>query len=236
MLINRNIGERNATMQQAKLSSDRTAVREVHSTAIAAELEAEIVTGKISAGTKLDEQSLTRRFGVSRTPVREALHVLVARSLAERLPYRGVVVVDITRERIEQMFEAMGEVEALCGRFAAERMTIGERGQLEELHKTMTDISAGGAAAAYEEANTEFHAMIYAGTHNEDIEGLAETLRLKLAPFRKTQLQSLERMARSNEEHAATVTAILEKDTQGAERALRRHLVSAAREVLSRMQ
>ncbi|MDX1779824.1 MAG: GntR family transcriptional regulator [Thalassovita sp.] len=223
-------------MSSPTLSSDRIAVRELHSTVIAAELETEIVTGKIGAGSRLDEQSLTRRFGVSRTPVREALHALVARSLAERLPYRGVVVLDITRQRIEQMFEAMGEVEALCGRFAAERMTIGERGQLEELHKTMTGISTSGDAAGYEAANTEFHAMIYAGTRNEDVEGLAETLRLKLAPFRKTQLKSLGRMSRSNEEHSEIVTAILEKDTQAAERALRRHLVSAAREVLSRMK
>lgn len=223
-------------MQSPKPSSTRAAVRDVHSTAIAAELEAEIVSGQICAGSRLDEQSLTRRFGVSRTPVREALHTLVARSLAERLPYRGVVVVDITRERIEQMFEAMGEVEALCGRFAAERMTIGERGRLEELCKSMADISADGDSEAYEAANTAFHAMIYSGTHNEDIEGLAETLRLKLAPFRKTQLKSFDRMARSNEEHTAIVTAILEKDAQAAERALRRHLVSAAREVLSRMK
>ncbi|WP_294607190.1 GntR family transcriptional regulator [Roseovarius sp.] len=223
-------------MQQARSSSKRTAVRDVHSTAIAADLETEIVTGVIGAGSRLDEQSLTQRFGVSRTPVREALHILVARSLAERLPYRGVVVADITRERIEQMFEAMGEVEALCGRFAAERMTIGERGRLDELHKHMSDIATNGTSADYEAANTDFHAMIYAGTRNEDIEGLADTLRLKLAPFRKTQLQSPDRMARSNEEHTAIVSAILEKNTKAAERALRRHLVRAAREVLSRMK
>jgi DNA-binding GntR family transcriptional regulator len=223
-------------MQKAKSPVNQGGVRDVHSIAIAAELESEIVTGVVPAGSRLDEQSLTRRFGVSRTPVREALHMLVARSLAERLPYRGVVVVDITRERIEQMFEAMGEIEALCGRFAAERMTIGERGQLEDMHKSMAEIAADGDSAAYEAANTEFHTMIYSGTHNEDIEGLAETLRLKLAPFRKTQLQSTDRMTRSNEEHTAIVNAIIVKDSQAAERALRRHLVSASREVLSRMK
>lgn len=223
-------------MQKAKSPMKKRGTRDVHSIAIAAELESEIVRGAVPAGSRLDEQSLTRRFGVSRTPVREALHMLVARSLAERLPYRGVVVVDITRERIEQMFEAMGEIEALCGRFAAERMTIGERGQMEVLHKSMAKIAADGDSAAYEAANTEFHTMIYSGTHNEDIEVLAETLRLKLAPFRKTQLQSIDRMTRSNEEHTAIVTAIIEKDAQAAERALRRHLVSASREVLSQMK
>lgn len=210
-------------------------IRELHSTAIAQQLEGEIVSGALEAGSKLDEQSLTRRFGVSRTPIREALHVLVARSLAERVPYRGVLVVDITRDRVEQMFEAMGEIEALCGRFAAERMTIGERGELEDLHQRMGLLAENGASEAYEAANSEFHQRIFASTHNVDLIELANTLRLKLAPFRKSQLKSLSRMARSNEEHAAIVSALLERDPKRAEKALRRHLVSAAREVLSRM-
>ncbi|KGB82662.1 MAG: GntR family transcriptional regulator [Confluentimicrobium sp.] len=213
----------------------KPAHRELHSTMIASQLENEIVSGRLKAGSKLDEQSLTQRFGVSRTPIREALHVLVARSLAERVPYRGVLVVDITRDRIEQMFEAMGEIEALCGRFAAERMTIGERGELEELHRRMNTMAADGDSEAYEAANTEFHGRIFASTHNEDLIELANNLRLKLAPFRRSQLRQAERMARSSEEHEAIVSALLDRDPKRAEKALRRHLVSAAREVLARM-
>jgi len=211
-------------------------IRELHSTLIAQQLEGEIVSGDLEAGSKLDEQTLTKRFGVSRTPIREALHVLVARSLAERVPYRGVLVVDITRDRVEQMFEAMGEIEALCGRFAAERMTIGALGEMEELHRRMGQMAEDGDSEAYEAANTDFHERIFAGTHNAELIDLANTLRLKLAPFRKSQLKSPSRMARSNEEHTAIVSALLERDPKRAEKALRRHLVSAAREVLSRMR
>ncbi len=210
-------------------------VRGVHATAIAAELENEIVTGLIAAGTRLSEQSLTERFGVSRTPVREALHLLVARSLAERVPYRGVIVSEISQQRIEQMFETMGELEALCGRFAAERMTMGERGALDALHHKMGEIAQSGDSAAYAEANARFHAMIFAGTHNADLEELTDAMRGKLAAFRKYQLQSTDRMRRSNDEHHEIVQGILERDPKTVERALRRHLVSAAREVLSRL-
>ena len=212
---------------------DDGATKNVRSAAIAAELEAEIVMGTIPAGSRLDEQSLTKRFDVSRTPIREALHILVARSLAERVPYRGVIVVDITPDRIEEMFEAMGEVEALCGQFAAERMSIGERGKLEALHARMGEIAKSGDTADYSALNTEFHGMIYKGTQNRDIAELAEQLRPKLAPFRKQQLQSRERVLQSCIEHQAIVEAIIERDTQAAAKALRRHLTIAAQEVLS---
>ncbi|SFJ11389.1 GntR family transcriptional regulator [Celeribacter neptunius] len=221
-------------MQDLTIPS-KSAPRELHSTSIAAQLESEIVAGKIKAGEKLDEQSLTKRFGVSRTPIREALHELVARSLAERVPYRGVLVVDITKERIEEMFEAMGEIEALCGRFAAERMTVGERVELEALHLRMSELSELGDATGYEAVNSEFHQLIFRASHNADLIDLANNLRLKLAPFRKSQLQSHKRMKRSNVEHEAIVTALIDRDSKKAEKALRRHLVSAAAEVITTM-
>ena len=76
------------------------------------------------------------------------------------------------------MFEAMGEMEALCGRFAAERMTIGERGELEELHRAMAQMAQRGEIAAYEAANSVFHQRIFEATHNRDLIELANALRL----------------------------------------------------------
>lgn len=202
---------------------------------IADELEAEIIDGRLSPGTRLDEHALTERFGVSRTPVREALHELASRALAERVPYRGVVVAEITKERVDALFETMGEIEATCGRLAAERMTVSERAALEELHQTMSSLAAAGREREYEEANTAFHTAIFMGTHNPELIGVANALRLKLAPFRKSQLRAADRMQRSNEEHAAIVAAVVERDGKQAEKALRRHLMSAAKAVLARM-
>jgi len=207
--------------------------RTVHSQLIATALEKEIINQVWQAGARLDEVALARRFGVSRTPVREALQVIVSRSLAQRVPYKGVVVADISRERIGQMFEAMGEIEAMCGRLAAERMTMAERAQLEALHTRMDRMAAEGDFLSYEQANTEFHAIIFAGTHNEDLIGIAQATRLKLAPFRSFQLQEPVRVARSNEEHAGIVAALLDRNAREAERALRRHLLSAAKAVLA---
>ncbi|MDP5350357.1 MAG: GntR family transcriptional regulator, partial [Paracoccaceae bacterium] len=123
--------------------SDPVAVpKQVLSQSIATALEAEILLGQIAAGTRLDEVALARRFGVSRTPVREALQIVVARALALRQPYKGVVVTDISPERIDQLFEAMSEIEALCGRFAAQRMTMEERSALLSQHEAMVRMAA----------------------------------------------------------------------------------------------
>lgn len=132
------------------------------------------------------------------------------------------------------MFEAMGEVEALCGRFAAQRMTMEERAALLDQHEMMARIAQQGKADQYEVANTRFHQMIYAGSHNEDFIDMAEAMRLKLSPFRRSQLADAARIARSNAEHAQIVEAIVERDGKAAEKALRRHLLSAAQAMLDK--
>jgi len=203
---------------------------------IATQLSSEIIAGDLLPGTKLDEQGLTERFDVSRTPVREALHSLVAQSLAQRIPYRGVVVSAISRERVEQMFEAMGEIEALCGRFSAERMTMSERGDLTFLHDEMNTLALQLDIDGYRAANTQFHQRIFNASHNEDMIELAATLRQKLAPFRSSQLGIAERLQQSSKEHDVIVAALLDRNGDAASRALRRHMVSAAKQVLSAMK
>jgi DNA-binding GntR family transcriptional regulator len=211
-----------------------SAPRQVLSHRIAAALEEEVLRGDLGGGARLDEATLAQRFGVSRTPIREALQIVVARGLGTRQPYKGVIVSEVSAERIAQLFEAMGELEALCGRFAAERMTMAERTALLSQHQDMAAHVKAGAADAYEAANTAFHQMIYRGSHNADLVEMAEAMRTKLAPFRRSQLSERERMARSDAEHARIVEAVMERDGAEAERALRRHLVSAAQAMQGR--
>ncbi|MFD1911162.1 GntR family transcriptional regulator [Halodurantibacterium flavum] len=206
--------------------------RDILGQSIALKLEAAIIAGELAAGTRLDEVTLAERHNVSRTPVREALQILQARSLVTRIPFRGTVVSEITRERISELFEAMGEIEALCGRFAAERMSLEERARLEALHDGMAALMQGQDVAAYEEANTEFHQLLYLGARNSEFQTMAEAMRLKLAPFRRRQLSDQTRIARSHKEHAQIVEAVMQRNGAAAEKALRRHLISAASAML----
>ncbi|PJR09100.1 GntR family transcriptional regulator [Sinorhizobium meliloti] len=204
---------------------------------IAEQLEEAVINGTIPAGSRLDETSIAAQFGVSRTPVREALHILCGRGFAEREPYKGVVVTQISAQRIDEMFEAMAELEATCGRLASHRMTMGERAELESMHREMNALADQGDHAAYNELNTRFHNLIFQGSHNSDLIAVAQTLRLKLAPFRKYQLKDNgRRLKRSCSEHQQIVDAILNQDPKAAENALRRHLLSAAQEVLIKRQ
>ncbi|WP_117194329.1 GntR family transcriptional regulator [Rhizobium terrae] len=203
---------------------------------IAEQLEDAVINGAIPAGARLDETSIAAQFGVSRTPVREALHILCGRGFAEREPYKGVVVAQISAQRIDEMFEAMAELEATCGRLASHRMTMSERADLESMHREMNALAEGGEHDGYNEINTRFHSLIFQGSHNSDLIAAAQTLRLKLAPFRKYQLKDKGRLKRSCQEHQQIVDAILDQDPKAAENALRRHLVSAAQEVLLRRQ
>lgn len=210
--------------------------KKARSDLIAEQLEDAVITGEIPAGSRLDESSIAVRFGVSRTPVREALHILCGRGLAEREAYKGVVVIEISAERIDEMFEAMAELEAICGRLASQRMTMRERAELEALHGEMNRLAEEADHVAYNEINAEFHSLIFKGCHNNDLIATAQALRLKLAPFRKYQLKDVARLKQSCSEHQQIVDAILDQDPRAAENALRRHLVSAAREVLVKRQ
>src|SRR5882724_8272824 len=126
----------------------------------------DIVRGLLEPGGALDETELARRFGVSRTPVREAIRQLAASGLVEVRAHRGAVVARPSEERLLGMFEAMAELEALCAGLAAERMGPAERSLLETVHEELRTMIQGGDPQRYHEVNEAFHAAIYAGAHN----------------------------------------------------------------------
>ena len=95
------------------MSEISASTRKNRSDFIAEQLEEAVINGAFPAGSRLDEASIALQFGVSRTPVREALHILCGRGWAEREPFKGVVVTQISAERIDEMFEAMAELEDL---------------------------------------------------------------------------------------------------------------------------
>ncbi len=108
------------------------------------QLADEIVRGQLAPGAPLDETDIARRFNVSRTPVREALRQLATSGLVEARAHRGAVVARPTLERLNGMFEAMAELEALCAGLAAERMPAVERARLEAIHEDLRVLSHAG--------------------------------------------------------------------------------------------
>ncbi len=190
----------------------------------------DIVRGQLDPGSALDETELARRFGVSRTPVREAIRQLAASGLVEVRAHRGAVVARPSAERLLGMFEAMAELEALCAGLAAERMDRSERGALETVHEALRALIHAGDPQHYHEVNEAFHAAIYAGAGNAYLAELTHATRTRVQPFRRAQFRNLGRLAMSHLEHDRVVTAILRGDRAGAAVAMRAHIATVGRE------
>lgn len=186
------------------------------------QIEEQIATGQLPPGSALDEVALATQFGVSRTPVREALIQLTAEGLVELRPRRGAVVASVGPARLLEMFEVMAELEAMCARLAARRMSEAEQAELLAAHQACE--AARGDPDAYFYCNERFHNAIYAGSHNGFLAEEASALQRRLRPYRRLQLRVRDRMANSFAEHEAVVAALQKGDAAAAGDALRRHV------------
>ncbi len=188
-------------------------------------LENEIVTGEITPGARLDEVKLAERFGVSRTPIREVLNQLSTSGLVELRPRRGAFVAHLSLEKLVEMFETMAEMEAVCGRLAARRMTDEERDHLRRVHESCGRAARSGDPDAYYAENAEFHEVIYDGCHNRFLTDEVRRLRRRLQAYRRLQLRVRDRIKTSYAEHTEIVDGILSGDDRRTEEALRKHIM-----------
>ena len=120
----------------------------------------EIISGRFSAGAKLSEPELARRFGVSRGPLREAIRRLEERGLVRRTPNAGARVVDFTPEEILEAFDLREAIESMAARLAAERMSDEE---IAQLRRVFTDEQTRGHSERYD---NDFHMTIVRGAKN----------------------------------------------------------------------
>lgn len=188
-------------------------------------IEDEIVTGRLAPGTRLEETVLADKFGVSRTPIREALLHLAATGLVEIRPRRGAIVSAPDPRRLVEMFETMAELEAACGRLAARRHTAADAAAITAAHAACEQAAQAGDAEAYYFENATFHAAIYRASHNAFLTDQCLGLHRRLSPYRRMQLRARNRVSQSLTEHAAAVQAILAGDGELAARVLRDHIV-----------
>ncbi|MBA4790633.1 MAG: GntR family transcriptional regulator [Rhizobiales bacterium] len=188
-------------------------------------LEEEIVSGQLRPGQRLDEATLAERHAVSRTPIREALIQLAASGLVEIRPRRGAFVTLLGPRALVDSFEFMAELEAVCARFAARRLTEGDRAALEAAHAACAAAVRAGDAAAYYPANATFHQAIYAAAANRVMAEEARRHQMRLQPYRRLQLRAPRRMEASFAEHEAILAALLAGDGEAAAELLRGHVL-----------
>ena len=183
----------------------------------------QIISGKLAPGQRIEEQTVATQFGISRTPVRDALRQLAGSGLVEFRPHRGAMVANLDLAQLGEMLEALEELEALCARLAAQRMSAVERKQLELMTHQQTEAVKAKDDALYWKLNDEFHEAIYKGADNRSIHEITENFRRRVMPFRSFLFSLGNRMPTAFGEHQEILQAILTSDTERAYKAMRNH-------------
>jgi DNA-binding GntR family transcriptional regulator len=189
------------------------------------QLEEMIAVGVFTPGQHLDETELANKFGVSRTPIREALIQLASMGLVVIRPRRGAVVAELGPQQLVEMFEVMSELEATCGRLAARRMTPVEQAQLVAAHEACQQARDASDPDEYYYKNEAFHESIYAGSHNQFLIEQTRSLYRRLRPYRRLQLRVRDRVHNSYSEHDGVVQAILAGDGELTATLMREHVM-----------
>jgi DNA-binding GntR family transcriptional regulator len=189
---------------------------------LAQQLEEMIFSGQLRPGEKLEEAALAARFGVSRTPVREAIQRLVATGMVEVRRRKGTIVTQLTMPRLIGMIEMMAELDILAARLAARRATPEERDGIGDiLERARSEV---GDQQAYTRLNREFHWALYAATHNHYFEEVALRTWKVLQPYRNFRLDQPARRKQSLAEHEAIYEAIRTSDGDVAARQMASHV------------
>ncbi|PRY64193.1 GntR family transcriptional regulator [Vreelandella songnenensis] len=188
-------------------------------------LEDDIINGRRLPGERLDPEELGRAFNVSRTPVREAFQQLVASGLVTVSPKKGTFVAKVGIDQLIEMFEVMAELEGMCGRLAARRISEPELSALRAAHERCEAAALAGDTDEYYYENETFHDCIYAASHNTFLASEARQLKQRLKPYRRLQLQVRQRMHNSLNEHRVIVDAIAKGDAALAQQALCDHVL-----------
>ncbi len=187
-------------------------------------IEEMIAVGEFRPGQHLDETDLAIKFGVSRTPVREALIQLASMGIVVTRPRRGTVVAEIGPRQLVEMFEVMAELEAMCGRLAARRMSSEEHASLLAAHQACMEARDAHDPDTYFYKNEAFHGAIYEGSHNAFLVAQAQSLQRRLRPYRRLQLRVRDRLNVSYQEHDGVVQAIIAGDSELTADLLRQHV------------
>ncbi|MBU2958469.1 GntR family transcriptional regulator [Paracoccus sp. 1_MG-2023] len=190
---------------------------------IYAQLIRDIMGGRLSPGAPMAEVQLALRFGVSRTPIRQALHRLDAEGMIERGPRRAFIVRRMNQDALRDLFESLGEIEALCTGLAARRMTAMEQAALARI------VDEGDAHDAdYAEANRRFHEALRLGAKNAILAELSADLNRRSMPWRDAQFdKGMNRVDSSRAEHRAIMEAVIAHDADRASGLMRAHMATS---------
>ncbi|QWE27574.1 GntR family transcriptional regulator [Polynucleobacter sp. AP-Ainpum-60-G11] len=191
---------------------------------VAERLREQIFAHELAPGSWLDEQSLAIAFGISRTPMREAIKVLASEGLVTTKMNKGAYVTEVDRRDLEQIFTVLSLLEGQAAKETAIKASEAQLTQLDNLHHRLEKAAADRDTEQFFEINVKFHDLIQEIAGNKWMNGVIEDLRKVLKLQRRDSLSRNGRLLSSLVEHREILQAILKRDPLGAEMAMRKHL------------
>lgn len=198
-------------------------------------LEEDILGGYYKSGDSLTELSLCTRFGVSRTPVRSALHRLAEEGLVRIIPNRGAVVVGVTVDDLIETYKIRTRLEGLASAMAATRITPEKLSALEDSVQLAEYYIGKCDVEHLKELDTEFHSIIYDASGNRMLCKILSELHKNIKSYRKLSLTVPGRLEHSTREHREILRAIAEGNAEEADRLTSLHIERAMKNMVAAM-
>jgi len=197
------------------------------STGLLAKLQKDILSGRFRPGDKLTEQALCEEYGVSRTPIREALRQLEESGLVEMKLNRGAFVVGMSRQDYEDMFELRKACEVQAVKWAIERITDDEMEKLEETFEFMEFYTMRQDIDKMLVINAGFHQVIYEAAHNRMLLKMLSSYQTFLRYKDADMVYDSNYLTTVLEEHRQIFRAFNDRDVQAGAEAMERHIDNA---------
>ncbi len=195
-------------------------------------LKHSIVRGKISSGEWLVESHIAETLGISRTPVREAIHKLEREGLIERQPRGGFTVLGLERDDIEETFGIRSVLEGYAARLAAVKHDAQELEQLENKIDEFQNALDQKKMNLLPGINTEFHDLLYSLSKSPKLINMINGLHDQIYRYRQMILKEKKFASTSNLDHKKMLKYIRRQDAEGAERLVRDHILRGKEMVL----
>jgi DNA-binding GntR family transcriptional regulator len=194
-----------------------------------------VQTGELAPGEPIVEKDLSEQFGVSRTPLREALKVLSSEGLVELRPHRTPIVAPVDPREIAAIFEVLEGLESVAGRRACENMTDADLAELEAMHAVMNAEHDRGNRVAYQIQNREIHFRIVELANNPVLKATYAKFMIQVVRARGTNTYDPARWIQSRAEHEMFMKAFRARDPQSVAAALVHHTRETGTSVIAKL-
>jgi len=193
---------------------------------VAERLRSRIYAHELAPGAWVDEQAIASEYGISRTPLREALKVLASEGLVTLKPRRGCYVTELSEQDLDEIFPVMALLEGRCAHEATRKATDDDLKLLADIHADLERHAAANDADHFFEANQQFHDALQELAGNRWLGQLIEETRKFIKLTRRDSLNLAGRLRQSLAEHRKILAAVQQRDPDAAARCMHEHILS----------